>query len=63
MSHEGHYFKCGNCGYVGEEKELPHTTGHECGDDKCPECKGESCIICCYKSYEGAESEDKKDRD
>ncbi len=55
MSHEGHYFKCGNCGYVGEEKELPQTKEHECGADKCPECKSVNYITCCFDSTENAE--------
>lgn len=61
MSHKGHWFHCGNCGYVGEEKELPHKTGHECGDDKCPECKDEGSITCCFDSAENAHIEHHQD--
>ena len=61
MAHKGHWFHCGHCGYNGEESELPHETDHECGDDKCPECKQEGNIVCCFDSYENAEIEHHQD--
>ena len=69
MAHDNHWFKCCHCGYIGEEKELPQIdileTGacHECGDDKCPKCKNECCIICCFESYEKAEDECNDNKD
>lgn len=50
-----HYAKCGYCGWIGFESELPDDFNHECGKDQCPECKKENFISCCFESYEEAE--------
>ena len=57
MAHEGEFFRCGSCGYVGEESELEQDGSHECGRDKCPDCGEEGCVSCCYTSEHNAEME------
>jgi hypothetical protein len=59
MAHDGHFFKCNYCGYVGLESELqPDPNGHECGSDTCPECKVDGFITCCFLSEKEAETKD-----
>ena len=43
-----HYARCGFCGWVGKEIELPGDT-HECGKDECPKCGKEYFITCCLR--------------
>lgn len=61
MTHDRakHYAKCGFCGWIGLESELPEDP-HECGKDKCPKCKYENFISCCFDSYEDAENYEPK---
>jgi hypothetical protein len=68
MSHKNHWFKCANCGYVGEESELPQGKEqptdkeiHPCGKDECPKCKEQGDILCCFTSEENAEKEYRKE--
>ena len=61
MAHENHYAKCGGCGWIGKESELPSDPNHECGKDQCPECKEEDVITCCFHSYEDAKIGHHKD--
>lgn len=52
----GHlWFRCGACGYVGHNRELPWDPAHACGKDECPECGVGGCITCCFRSEEAAE--------
>lgn len=52
-----HWFRCGACGYIGTEDELPDDPRHSCGKDECPECKRPWCITCCYETREAAEND------
>lgn len=53
--------RCGACGWVGENSELPpDPAGHPCGADKCPHCGVEGCITCCYDTEEEAETGEHK---
>ena len=53
-----HWFRCGACGYVGTEDELPDDPEHPCGKDECPQCGADNCISCCYLTEEAAENHD-----
>ncbi len=47
---DGTWFRCGYCGYVGMNSELPPDDSpkpHPCGKDQCPECGEEGYISCC----------------
>ena len=54
------FFKCGACGYIGDDNELIPDDGpnpHPCGKDECPECGVKGCISCCLHSEDFDESE------
>ena len=48
--------RCGNCGWIGTNAELPRDPKHKCGADECPSCHTGGCITCCYASEQAAES-------